>query len=393
MLERLRLADGTVWPLPFTLAVDDATRRRPARRQRGRAGRRLRPRLGRDPRRETSSTRDPLEESRAVYGTEDATHPGVAYLLGRPRSLVGGTVRVLPLPDDLPFARYRLTPRALRAEIAGPGMAARGRLPDPQPHPPRARAPHEGRPGGDGRPRPASPGRRDQGRRRPRLRALPRVRSAGGGLLPEGPHDPGRLPRRHALRRPARGALPRAGAEELRHHASARRPRPRRRRQVLRAVRRPRDLRPLHDRGAGRDPDQARHRVLLPRLRKPRLHPHLPARRRRPARAVGHARARDPAQRRRPAARVHAQRGGGGAARSLRERRRRTPAAAIANVRAPSASPSRPSRSVSCLPEALRPPRRRRRRGPGRGEQGQEPSRRRRAGDGGGAGDPARAGA
>ena len=43
--------------------------------------------------------RDPLEESRAVYGTEDATHPGVAYLLGRPRTLVGGTVRVLPLPE------------------------------------------------------------------------------------------------------------------------------------------------------------------------------------------------------------------------------------------------------------------------------------------------------
>src|SRR4029450_1042194 len=26
VLERLRLADGTVWPLPFTLAVDEATR-------------------------------------------------------------------------------------------------------------------------------------------------------------------------------------------------------------------------------------------------------------------------------------------------------------------------------------------------------------------------------
>ena len=28
--------------------------------------------------------RDPLEEARAVYGTEDPAHPGVAYLLERP---------------------------------------------------------------------------------------------------------------------------------------------------------------------------------------------------------------------------------------------------------------------------------------------------------------------
>ncbi|HEV7501941.1 MAG TPA: NAD(P)-dependent oxidoreductase, partial [Vicinamibacteria bacterium] len=56
-----------------------------------------------------------------VYGTEDASHPGVAYLLGRPRTLVGGTVSVLPLPEDLPFARYRFTPRALREQITARG--------------------------------------------------------------------------------------------------------------------------------------------------------------------------------------------------------------------------------------------------------------------------------
>jgi len=120
VLDRLRLADGTVWPLPFTLAVDEATR--DAVRARGEAalvdgGGRVWGIL----RVEDVYTRDPLEESRAVYGTEDASHPGVAYLLGRPRTLVGGTVRVLPLPADLPFARYRLTPRALRQEITARG--------------------------------------------------------------------------------------------------------------------------------------------------------------------------------------------------------------------------------------------------------------------------------
>jgi sulfate adenylyltransferase len=119
VLDRLRLADGTVWPLPFTLAVDEATRDAVRARREAAlldAGGRVWGIL----RVEDVYTRDPLEESRAVYGTEDASHPGVTYLLGRPRTLVGGTVRVLPLPE-LPFAKYRLTPRALREEIAARG--------------------------------------------------------------------------------------------------------------------------------------------------------------------------------------------------------------------------------------------------------------------------------
>ena len=246
VLERLRLADGTVWPLPFTLAVDDRTRdllRSASEAALGDASGRVWGVI----RIQEVYTRDPLAESRAVYGTEDASHPGVAYLLARPRTLIGGPVRVLPLPE-LPFARYRLTPRALRAEIAARGWRARGRLPDAQPHPPRARAPHQGRARSHGRPRPPSPGRRDQGRRRARVRALPGLRGPGGGLLPEGPHDPGRLPRRHALCGTARGALPRPGAQELRHHPPARRARSRGSGQVLRAVRRARDVRPLHAR-------------------------------------------------------------------------------------------------------------------------------------------------
>jgi sulfate adenylyltransferase len=120
VLERLRLADGTVWPLPFTLAVDEDTRR------------------GLEPGAEAALMdgigrfwgviaidevyeHDPRHEARSVYGTEDSAHPGVAYLLGRPRWLVGGSVRVLPLPADLPFARYRLTPRELRRQLEARG--------------------------------------------------------------------------------------------------------------------------------------------------------------------------------------------------------------------------------------------------------------------------------
>jgi len=118
--DRLRLADGTVWPLPFTLAVDERMRHElegaPQAALADPAGR-LWGLIDID----ETYQRDPLREASAVYGTDDPSHPGVAYLLGRPSWLIGGAVRVLPLPEDLPFARYRLTPRALRGQIAERG--------------------------------------------------------------------------------------------------------------------------------------------------------------------------------------------------------------------------------------------------------------------------------
>ncbi len=120
VLERLRLADGTVWPLPFTLAVTDEQRAllAPGLEAALRDGEgRLRGIV------EVSDVfqRDPLVESQHVYATTDASHPGVAYLLQRPRWLVGGRITALPLPTDLPFARYRLTPRQLREKIRALG--------------------------------------------------------------------------------------------------------------------------------------------------------------------------------------------------------------------------------------------------------------------------------
>ena len=100
VLDRMRLADGTVWPLPFTLAVDEATKVAVGE-ERGLVD--ANGRLWGTITITDVFTRDPLAESRAVYGTDDAAHPGVAYLLGRPKQLVGGSVRVLPLGDDRPF--------------------------------------------------------------------------------------------------------------------------------------------------------------------------------------------------------------------------------------------------------------------------------------------------
>jgi sulfate adenylyltransferase len=120
VIERMRLADGTPWPIPITLALTerncseigagaeaalyDAT---------GRLWGTI----------EVSEVfaRDTLAESLKVYRTADPSHPGVGYLLSRPDCLAAGSVRVLPLPGDLPFASRRLSPRRLREEISARG--------------------------------------------------------------------------------------------------------------------------------------------------------------------------------------------------------------------------------------------------------------------------------
>jgi sulfate adenylyltransferase len=120
VVQRMRLSNGTVWPLPLTLAVSDEQRavlevgREVALRDSSGSVRAVL-------RISDLFERDPLEEARRVYRTESSSHPGVAYLLSRPRWLVGGEVRALPLPSDLPFAKHRLTPRSLREQIRSLG--------------------------------------------------------------------------------------------------------------------------------------------------------------------------------------------------------------------------------------------------------------------------------
>jgi sulfate adenylyltransferase len=120
VLSDLRLADGTVWPLPFNLAVEPGRFRELVRA--GSAS--LHDPSGRlwgVVAVEDTYLRDLPAEARSVYGTDDPAHPGVAYTLSRPAGAVGGQVRVLPLPDDLPFRERRLSPVELRARIAERG--------------------------------------------------------------------------------------------------------------------------------------------------------------------------------------------------------------------------------------------------------------------------------
>jgi sulfate adenylyltransferase len=94
VLDALRLADGTPWPVPFTLAVGVAELA--PLRERGAAalyeGGRLRAVM------EVTDAfvRDPREEAWALCGTDDPHVRGVAALLARPAGTIGGRVTALP---------------------------------------------------------------------------------------------------------------------------------------------------------------------------------------------------------------------------------------------------------------------------------------------------------
>jgi sulfate adenylyltransferase len=118
VLEAGRLADGTVWTLPVTLAADPpALRGAPDR-------------LGL---RDATGTLlavlevqeawrpDPVAEAAAVFGTADPAHPGVAATLSRQGPLVAGPVRVLRLPTAPAELGPRLLPAEVRAQAAARG--------------------------------------------------------------------------------------------------------------------------------------------------------------------------------------------------------------------------------------------------------------------------------
>lgn len=117
----MRLADGTLWPIPITLDVPEEV-----------AGK-----IGPG---ETLALRDPegvmlavlhveevfqpdlVSEAETVFGTTDPTHPGVGHLLKRSHGwYVAGRVEGIERPHHYDFVSLRLTPGELRAELARRG--------------------------------------------------------------------------------------------------------------------------------------------------------------------------------------------------------------------------------------------------------------------------------
>ena len=109
VVDQMRLANGAVWSIPITLAVSEQETKT----------------LGKgtdlalkSPEGEVVAILHQPEvypynkqvEAKLVFGTNDASHPGVARLMAQGPYYVGGTISVLQLPAHDDFQVHRLTP-------------------------------------------------------------------------------------------------------------------------------------------------------------------------------------------------------------------------------------------------------------------------------------------
>ncbi len=114
VLENTRLPDGTVWPVPITLGVDEsfAAKLEPGRRIA------LRDPEGFMPAVMTISDiwhPDKEREARALFGTASPTHPGVDQLLNQEKPVyLGGSIQGIQLPSHHDFENLWDTPEELR---------------------------------------------------------------------------------------------------------------------------------------------------------------------------------------------------------------------------------------------------------------------------------------
>ncbi len=123
VLGTMRLADGTLWPLPVTLAVPPSTAAELAwpatlalRDSEGAMLAALHV--------EEIWPVDPLAEARAVLGTADVAHPEVRRLQGLDGwSYASGLLEVVRPPEHHDFPALRFTPKALRAELHARGQS------------------------------------------------------------------------------------------------------------------------------------------------------------------------------------------------------------------------------------------------------------------------------
>jgi sulfate adenylyltransferase len=116
----MRLADGTLWPIPVTLdlplAFVTANNLEP--------GATIALRDGEGVMLAALHVKEVWEpdrdgEASDVFGTEDLAHPGVAAVVQRANPIyVGGTVEGLQAPSHYDFKTLRLTPAELRAEFS-----------------------------------------------------------------------------------------------------------------------------------------------------------------------------------------------------------------------------------------------------------------------------------
>ncbi|MGI5817361.1 MAG: bifunctional sulfate adenylyltransferase/adenylylsulfate kinase [Armatimonadota bacterium] len=117
----MRLADGTVWPMPITLDIDGATASSVG------SGDRL---VLRDLEGMVVAVMqvqelwrpDRAEEARLVFGTDDRSHPGVAPLFeDAAEYCVSGPIEAVNQLLHYDFTELRMTPAEVRAQVADAG--------------------------------------------------------------------------------------------------------------------------------------------------------------------------------------------------------------------------------------------------------------------------------
>ncbi|MCB2209562.1 bifunctional sulfate adenylyltransferase/adenylylsulfate kinase [bacterium] len=120
VLEDMRLADGTIWPIPITLTIDkddlpeegDWVTLRDVHNQ-----------IMAVMKLEEVFRFNWQEEAEKVYGTTDVKHPTVSEMAGWGDLCVSGELKVLNLPVYDDFAEIRLTPAETRERLAEMGNA------------------------------------------------------------------------------------------------------------------------------------------------------------------------------------------------------------------------------------------------------------------------------
>lgn len=120
VVERMRLADGTVWSIPVTLAVEEAKASELSVGTRAAL-------IGEDGITygiidvESVYSVDQKFEAVHVFKTDDLEHPGVQKLLSRPSTYVGGTITVLNRPEPEKFGEFYFDPSETRRIFAEKG--------------------------------------------------------------------------------------------------------------------------------------------------------------------------------------------------------------------------------------------------------------------------------
>ncbi|MFX3631227.1 MAG: sulfate adenylyltransferase [Candidatus Pristimantibacillus sp.] len=120
VVERMRLADGTVWSIPITLAVEEAKVSELAVGTRAAL-------VGEDGVTygiidvESIYSVDQKHEAVHVFKTDDLEHPGVDKLLSRPSTYVGGAITVLNRPEPEKFGEFYFDPSETRRIFAEKG--------------------------------------------------------------------------------------------------------------------------------------------------------------------------------------------------------------------------------------------------------------------------------